>query len=335
MLTTNMSIPTSKIFKQFNKTTVLVVGDVMGDTYLFGNVDRISPEAPVPVVNVHSRESRLGGAANVAVNIKELGGEPIICSMIGSDETGSRFINLLKANNLNTGYIVKNSERITTEKSRVLSRSHQMLRFDEEIKTEINKNEETQLIESIEKVFADHKIDTVILQDYNKGVLTPRIITTVMDRCVQDDIPTAVDPKEHNFFAYKNATLFKPNLKEVKDALGLTMDASLDTLLPAHNKLREKLNHNITLITLSEKGIFIADKTDHEIIPATVRNVSDVSGAGDTVISVAALCLAQNLNKKTLAVLSNIAGGLACEYVGVAAINKEIFLENVRKVSVH
>lgn len=321
-----------KIFEEFNNTTILIVGDVMVDTYLFGDVDRISPEAPVPVVSVNSRESRLGGAANVAVNIKELGGEAIICSVIGADETGKRFCSLLDEFNLKADYILKSKNRITTEKSRVLSRNHQMLRFDEELTTNLLTSEEEQLIGLIEEAFANHNIDTVILQDYNKGVLTPGIIRTVMERCHRDNIPTAIDPKEHNFFEYRNATLFKPNLKEVKKALNLPGEGThLNTLQRANDELLVKLQHTYTMITLSEKGIFVADKTNHEMIPATIRNVADVSGAGDTVISVAALCLAQNLDKKTIGLLSNIAGGLACETVGVTPVNKKVLFENVRK----
>ena len=302
----------------------------MIDTYLLGTTDRISPEAPVPVVNINKKEKRLGGAANVALNIKSLGAEAIVCSVIGKDSSSDELSDLFKKNNLRSNYLVKSPERKTTEKTRVFSRNQQMLRFDNETDKSLSIEEEKLLIKKIDKCLEEFSIHVVILQDYNKGVLTKNVITSTIEKCRNLKIPVAVDPKRNNFFEYANVSLFKPNLKEINSALTLNIQND-DTsgLKEAAKSLFDELNAEIVLITLSEKGLFIHDNKTHHVIPGIERNIADVSGAGDTVIAVASLCLAQKISTDTLASLANIAGGLVCEHAGVVSINKEQFSSEV------
>lgn len=305
----------------------------MLDTYVFGSVSRISPEAPVPIVNVESTESRPGGAANVAMNIQSLGGKAVICSVIGNDAPGEKLLKLLSRHRFVPEHrIVKSSGRITTEKTRIFSRNHQMLRFDSETEIDLSPGDEKNMLQHIRQSIDSEKFDVVVLQDYNKGTLTKNVIHSAIAHCRKKKIPVAVDPKKKNFFEYHDVSLFKPNLREVAEALGTEVDKrNKKSLELAARALHSKLHHQITLITLSETGAFITDHKTSEIIPALVRNVADVSGAGDTVLSTASLCLALEVDFKTMGRLANIAGSLACEEVGVVPINKEHFIAEVMK----
>jgi len=315
------------IFKAFNDLKVVVVGDVMLDSYLWGTVERISPEAPVPIVSTTKRERRLGGAANVALNLKSLGAQPIICSVIGDDVDGANFLLALQENEIRSNGVLKDRSRQTTVKTRILSRRQQILRVDFETVEPISKELEDGLIEKFLKLTSD-KIDVAILQDYNKGVLTERVITEILSICKEKGIKTVVDPKSENFFAYKNADLFKPNFREITEALNTTVDPKdLNALEDLCNTLREKINNKIALLTLSENGVYIATDENQHLVSAHYRDIADVSGAGDTVLSVAALCLAMDLELKVIAELSNLAGGLVCEEVGVVPINKNKLLQ--------
>jgi len=315
------------IFKAFNDLKVVVVGDVMLDSYLWGSVERISPEAPVPIVSTTKRERRLGGAANVALNLKSLGAQPIICSVIGDDVDGANFLLALQENEIRSNGVLKDRSRQTTVKTRILSRRQQILRVDFETVEPISKELEDGLIEKFLKLTSD-KIDVAILQDYNKGVLTPRVITEILSICKEKGIKTVVDPKSENFFAYKNADLFKPNFREITEALNTTVNPKdLNALEDLCNQLREKINNKIALLTLSENGVYIATDEYQHLVSAHYRDIADVSGAGDTVLSVAALCLAMDLELKIIAELSNLAGGLVCEEVGVVPINKNKLLQ--------
>ena len=320
------------IFKSFEKLKVLIIGDVMIDSYLWGNVERISPEAPVPIVEVNKREERLGGAANVALNIQSLGATPIITTIIGDDKKANDFIEILDENNLSAEGIIKSKKRITTTKFRVIGNNTQLLRVDEEVKTNIDTEEEELLIAKIEKIINDKNIDVIIFQDYDKGVITKNIIDITVKYANSKNIPIAVDPKKRNFLSYNNVTLFKPNLKELNEGLNIKVERNnIESIKNATKILFEKLNIKLALITLSEAGVYISNYNKEEIIPAHIRNISDVSGAGDTVISVASLCLALNLDISLIAKLSNLAGGLVCEEVGVVPINRNIFLEQAIK----
>ena len=315
------------LFSKFNSCKVLVIGDVMVDSYLIGKVDRISPEAPVPVVALKKRDNMLGGAANVALNVRSLGAEAILCSVIGNDKQGDILLDLMKREGLKTDGIIRSSERITTTKFRIIGNHMQMLRVDEEIDTDLNEKDSYDLIDSISILIEEQKPDVIILQDYNKGVLSPQVIERVVEIASVKSIPVAVDPKKKNFSAYKKITLFKPNLKEINEGLKTDVDPmSVESLQKAAGVLHNSQNIELVMITLSEHGIFISSEDStgisSKIIPAEMRSIADVSGAGDTVISVAALCLAAKTDHLLMAFLSNLAGGLVCEQAGVVPVDK-------------
>jgi D-glycero-beta-D-manno-heptose-7-phosphate kinase len=322
------SLDFDNLFNSFSSVKIAVIGDVMLDTYWWGKVDRISPEAPVPVVAVTKKEQRIGGAANVALNIASLGASVHAISVLGNDDEGKQLMTLLQSNNINANYIVESAARITTNKIRIISRNQHMMRLDAEVITPLSPTEEEKLIQSFKKYIIAEKPTLVILEDYNKGVLTEKVIKEVIKLCKQHTILTAVDPKRKNFFEYKGVDIFKPNLHEVKEALNILGDEVSEKLLEEiHIALQEKLQHNISLITLSEKGVFYESGNEKNIIPTHIRSVADVSGAGDTVIAVACTVYAATKDMRLMAEMANIAGGLVCEEVGTVAIDK-IKLQN-------
>ncbi|MDX9906398.1 MAG: PfkB family carbohydrate kinase [Bacteroidales bacterium] len=324
------------IFSAFQKMKVIVIGDVMIDSYIHGRVDRISPEAPVPVVTVEKHYDRLGGAANVALNVKALGAEPLLFSVIGADEKGELFRKMIMDEGISGSGIISCRDRITTSKSRILGNNFQMLRVDEEITDDLTPEDEEQLISTLSETIFKGKVNAIILQDYNKGVLTPKVIHETLSLAASRNIPVAVDPKKRNFLLYRSVDLFKPNLKELRDGLDLEMAAAeADQLKQASEWLHNMQGIKTVLVTLSERGVFISRKNGDEpfeqmIMPAYVRKISDVSGAGDTVISVAALALAAGLEPGLLAGLANLAGGLVCEEVGVHPVNRTRLLSEAR-----
>ena len=316
------------LFQQFNLLKVVIVGDVMLDTYWWGHTDRISPEAPVPVVSLDKREQRVGGAANVALNTASLGAQTTVISVIGNDEDGNDLISLLDGHQINTTYIIRSNDRITTNKTRIMSRNQQMMRLDSEYTYDISDLMESSLFDAVKLCFKNDKPDILIFEDYNKGVLTVGLISKLIGLCKENGVVTSVDPKRKNFLSYKNVDIFKPNLKEVKEGLNLLIEQiDLSTLDKMHQALQKSLNHKISFITLSEKGVFYQMGKEASIIPTHVRNIADVSGAGDTVIAVASLVYAVTKNMHLAADMANIAGGLVCEEVGTAAINKTLFLD--------
>ena len=321
------------LFDQFSTKRVLVIGDVMVDAYLMGKVNRMSPEAPVPIVDLFEKDERIGGAGNVALNLAALGASPIICSVIGTDAEGERLIHLFNEANISTDGIYASSNRRTTVKTRVLSNNQQLLRIDSEDTTLIDTTEEGELLKQITSVL-EIGIDGIIFEDYNKGVLTPSLISDVLALAQTHQIPTTVDPKKDHFFEYKGCTLFKPNLKELKEGLQVDFDFSRNqsAFLNAVNELQSRLGNSISFITLSEHGVFIQEEEQPIFIPAHLRNIADVSGAGDTVIAVATLCLISGADVQTIAAISNIAGGLVCEQPGVVSIEKERLLNEVTKL---
>tara|TARA_B100000809_G_scaffold264760_1_gene321505 strand:+ start:202 stop:1191 length:990 start_codon:yes stop_codon:yes gene_type:complete len=323
-------IDLQNVFNEFSSKKIIIIGDVMIDTYIKGKVNRISPEAPVPVVKFESREHRLGGAANVALNIKALGGKPFICSVVGKDDNGKLLEKLINENHLQKEGIIDSDERVTTVKTRIIGNNQQLIRIDNEEAEPISSQLVFSLVQRIKEIAKKEKIDAIIFQDYNKGVLTPKVIEDIISYANENGIPTAVDPKKDNFLAYKNVTLFKPNLKELKDGLDLDFEFKSDdksVFLNAINELKEKISPKYTFVTLSESGVYINEEDNHHFIPAHLRNITDVSGAGDTVISVAALCLACDLKAELIAEVSNLAGGLVCEKVGVISIDKEQLMQ--------
>jgi D-glycero-beta-D-manno-heptose-7-phosphate kinase len=322
-----------KLFHQFTQLKVAVVGDVMLDTYWWGNVDRISPEAPVPVVAVTKKEQRIGGAGNVALNIASLGATVHMLSVLGKDEDGEQLTSLLQQNNINTKYLVHSEQRITTNKIRIISRNQHMMRLDAEMANDMAATDEDRLLFAFENYIAAENPHVVILEDYNKGVLTENVIRKIIVLCKHHHILTAVDPKRKNFFAYEGADIFKPNLKEVKEGLNILRDdLNISVLKDMHLLLEQRLQHLISLITLSEKGVFYQQEDNASIIPTHIRSIADVSGAGDTVIAVAALVFAATNDAKLMAEMANIAGGLVCEEVGTVAIDKELLIEECKKL---
>ena len=316
-----------KLFHQFTQLKVAVVGDVMLDTYWWGNVDRISPEAPVPVVAVSKREQRIGGAGNVALNACSLGAQVSMISVLGKDDDGEQLTKLLEENRINTKYIVQSEHRITTNKIRIISRNQHMMRLDAELTNDMSSIDEERLLYAFENYIAAKSPNLVILEDYNKGVLTVNVIKKIISLCTKHKILTAVDPKRKNFFSYEGVDIFKPNLKEVKDGLNILTEAvNLDVLQDMHILLQDKLKHKISLITLSEKGVFYQQDNNAAIIPTHIRSIADVSGAGDTVIAIASLVYAATNDAKLMAEMANIAGGLVCEEVGTVAIDKNKLL---------
>lgn len=313
------------IFKHRN---ILIIGDVMLDSYLFGTVERISPEAPVPIIDITHKQNKLGGAANVATNIKNLGGNPIICSVIGKDIKGDILLSLLKEKNIIIDYIYKSNNRITTDKTRIIGNNHQMLRIDEEIRTDLNEDQEY-FLAIINNAIDNEEIDCILFQDYDKGVINEYIINSIVTKSQQLKIPILVDPKKKNFLNYNKVTLFKPNFKEFKDSINIECSNKLE-LLQTGSKLLHEKEIQIVFVTLSDEGIFLSYKEDNniisKIIPGISREVVDVSGAGDTVISVATMLL-NEINIEEIAKISNIAGGLVCEEIGVVSIDKDKLLK--------
>lgn len=315
-------LPGPEIMARFAQLQVLVVGDVMIDRYITGKVDRISPEAPVPVVHFQSEEDRLGGAGNVALNMISLGANPILCSVIGDDAEGRQLGHLLPQNGLSTEGLISSAERPTTVKTRLMAQHQHLLRIDRESDHDLSEDETTRLLNRIRELLQQREVHLIVFQDYNKGVLTERVIREVLAEAGSRGIPTAVDPKRRNFWAYKGVSLFKPNLKEVRDSLPFAVEANPGSLHAAAAFIRSKLQNEITLITLSDKGLYIEQNGAQELVGTRPRSIADVCGAGDTVISVAALGRAAGLNMSDIAQLANLAGGLVCEKAGVVPVDQ-------------
>ena len=322
------------LFAEFEKKRILVVGDVMIDAYVRGKVNRVSPEAPVPIVSLDKEEDRLGGAANVALNLVALGAKPVICSVVGNDRHSKDLQRLLNEAGISGDGLVFSQDRQTTVKTRVIGNNQQLLRIDSEQTDPISPAEETALVERISELL-QKDVDALIFEDYNKGVLTPHVIHAIISEAKKHNIPTTVDPKKDNFFAYKEVTLFKPNLKELKEGLNkaVRFDPTDKTSFEeAVTELESQLKNKISFVTLSEHGVFIRDGKNQHYAEAHPRTIADVSGAGDTVIAVATLCLASGVSADKIAELANIAGGLVCETSGVVPVDREQLRSEVKRL---
>jgi rfaE bifunctional protein kinase chain/domain len=296
----------------------------MIDAYLRGKIERISPEAPIPIVTISEKEKRLGGAANVSLNIQALGATPIIFSVIGDDSKGRDLLKLFKKLDLSPEGIFIDPTRKTTVKNRVISNGQHIARIDEETTEYISNDLEEKIYTSIKKTLDNNQIDIIIFVDYDKGVITPTLIKHISNLARERGIITAADPKKRNFKLFKGIDLFKPNYKEFKE--GTKYQGKKDDLkeiLKTANDYKIKKQFKFVFITLSELGVLISNGVEKSYFPANIRHIADVSGAGDTVISVASLCLAAGLSSEQIANISNIAGGLVCEKVGVVPIDKE------------
>jgi rfaE bifunctional protein kinase chain/domain len=326
-----MSVQIDQLFSGFSDIKIGVIGDVMLDAYMWGHVDRISPEAPVPIVALDKKENRLGGAANVALNARSLGAQVFMLTVLGQDDAAQEMLSLLDQHQISVNYIVKDTNRVTTTKTRIISRNQQMLRLDDEITDDLHKELENLFLQKVESFITKEKPQVLIFEDYNKGVLTSKVISAVIEICKAHDVVMTVDPKKKNFFSYQGVHIFKPNLKEVKEALLTSLDViDQDHLQRIHTSLKDKLSHQVSFITLSEKGVFYHDLQQSAIIPTHVRSIADVSGAGDTVIATASLVYALTRDAALMAKIANIAGGLVCEEVGTVSINKDRLLQECR-----
>ncbi len=318
-----MGISVEEFFDKCKSLRVLVVGDLMVDRYLWGKVSRISPEAPVPIVDINQEENRLGGAANVALNVHAMGAQPILCGLVGADRDGVIFRHLAEELAFDSDLILPSEKRRTTVKVRVIGNQQQVLRVDREDTFPLLELEQQALLPLLIQKIPES--DLIILEDYDKGLFSPNFIRQIVQQAQQQQVPIFVDPKFRNFLSYEGVTLFKPNLKELNGGLKLQLakkdhQAIGDAIL----SLRKQMSHHLSLITLSEEGMILIDEKEaFHHFPAHYRDIVDVSGAGDTVITVASLALAAGLDPTESIILANLAGGLVCEEVGVVPINVE------------
>lgn len=323
--------PLSTLIEKFSSLRVLVIGDLMVDAYTWGKVNRISPEAPVPVVNVIKRESRLGGAGNVVLNIASLGAKPYVCSVIGDDSTGETLQGILQVAGLSTSGIITEKGRPTTVKERVIAGSQQLIRVDSETEAPISAASSKALLEQVKAWLPE--VDVILFEDYDKGVLSQGLIQDIISLAKAHQIPTVVDPKKKNFFAYSGATLFKPNLNELRDGLGLEPDAvKPESIAKTVADFKATQSFTGLFVTMSERGVYMDYAAEQIQIPAHIRQIADVSGAGDTVISIAACALAAGGSAAQIAELANLGGGLVCESLGVVPIDVELLKREAGKI---
>jgi rfaE bifunctional protein kinase chain/domain len=313
----------------FNGLKIAIVGDMMLDCYFRGEVKRISPEAPVPVLEVENEFYRFGGAANVALNILKLGGIPYPIGVIGNDNDGRIFLSLTEESKINLSGLIVDENRPTTAKIRVIAHNQHVVRIDKESKQYLSIDIEEKLMKYIEGNI--NYLDGIILQDYNKGVLTPTLIEKIISIASNNNKLITVDPKFNNFFLYKNVSVIKPNKKEAEDVLGLKLRNDNDITI-AGNRILEKTNAAYVVLTLSEDGIAVIEKNKPIKRMATkAQSVADVSGAGDTVISTLTMALAAKANIIEASYLANFAGGIVCEEVGIIPIQQDKLFETIRK----
>lgn len=318
--------PWPEVFQSFSKLRVLIIGDVMVDSYIWGVVERISPEAPVPVVQVTRRDNRLGGAANVALNIQALGATPVLCALVGEDDNGKLLRQMLEEKQLTRDGIVVSTSRPTTVKARVIAAHQHVVRIDQESDKAASAGEEAELLARVERLL--HGCDVVVFEDYDKGVITPGLIAQTVKWAKAKHIPTVVDPKKRNFLHYSGVTLFKPNVKEMRDGLKIELDPSDDRSVRASvQQLKQRLSVEGVMLTMSEHGVYIDHNGVQKAQPAHKREIADVSGAGDTVVSIAALCVGLHRSAEEIAFLANLGGGLVCQHVGVVPIDRKELLD--------
>jgi len=313
-----------ELLDTFRNLKVLVVGDVMIDSYLWGNVARISPEAPVPVITQTHTENRLGGASNVALNLRSLGAIPIICTVIGEDDAGILFRTMTIKQRMASQGIIRSPLRKTTVKTRVIAGNQHMIRIDDEADEYLDKELSEQLWKRISDIIESQEVQAVVFQDYDKGVISPEIIKKTVGLTRKKKILTLADPKSRNFKHYRGVSLFKPNFKELTEGLNLHIAKNdFKAIFGAAKRLIKEADFSLVMTTLSEHGILITDGKKYDVVHSQKRDVADVSGAGDTVIAMASLAMAAGLDTLTLARLSNLAAGLVCEKVGVVPVEKE------------
>lgn len=311
-----------ELLNNIKSKRIAVIGDVMIDRYVWGNVNRISPEAPVPVIEVESESTRLGGAANVANNITSLGAQVLLIGVVGKDLGGNEVREILNAQKTSSDGIITDPTRPTTIKTRVIAHQQHVVRIDSETKKDIDTSIQQTILSVLEKNIST--LDGIIIEDYNKGVIVKELIVKIIEIANHHKKIITIDPKFSNFFEYKNVSVFKPNKKETEEALGKKL-VSDEEIISAGKLLLEKLNAENILLTRSEKGMSLFErngKITH--IPTHARNVADVSGAGDTVIATltAMLCAGATINESSQ--LANYAGGIVCGEVGIVPIDPKL-----------
>ena len=319
----------AQLKNSFNGLKIAVVGDMMLDCYFRGEVKRISPEAPVPVLEVDNEFYRFGGAANVALNILKLGGIPYPIGVIGNDNDGRIFISLAEDSKINLSGLIIDESRPTTAKTRVIAHNQHVVRIDKESKKYLSAEVQEKLVKFMEDNIDN--LDAIILQDYNKGVLTPSLIEKIISLANKKNILITVDPKFNNFFLFKNVTVIKPNRKEAEDVLGMKLRND-DDITTAGTMILEKTNAAYVVLTLSEEGIAVFEKNKPEKrMPTKAQIVADVSGAGDTVISTLTMALAAKADIMEASYLANYAGGIVCEEVGIIPIEQDKLFDTIWK----
>jgi rfaE bifunctional protein kinase chain/domain len=314
---------------------IAVIGDLMLDRYIWGRVSRISPEAPVPIVDMESEQVRLGGAANVAQNIKSLGGHPHLLGVVGEDNSGKALIDMLGEQSFPIDGILTDPSRPTTVKTRVIAHDQHVVRIDREDKNDISSPIQKRLLEILRRIIAD--VDGIVIEDYNKGVLSKHVIKETIALGTTHKKVITVDPKFNNFFEYKDVTVMKPNRKEIEEVLGVRL-RSRDEINATGKMLLQKLNAENVLLTLGEQGMSLFESNgDISHISTKALNVADVSGAGDTVIATLSMSLAAGASMKEAVSVANFAGGIVCGYVGIIPIDphelkRTILNDNIRSM---
>ncbi len=303
----------------FSGKRIAVIGDLMLDRYYWGKVARISPEAPVPVVEIESEATRLGGAANVAHNIASLGGSPLIFGIVGGDDAGGLLRSIVRESGYSEEGILEDSSRPTTCKTRVIAHHQHVVRIDQESKADVGDNIVQNIMVALERQI--RSLDAIIIEDYNKGVVVSSLIRKAVELARQHDVMVAVDPKFNNFFEYEGVTVFKPNRKEAEEALGVRLN-SPKSIEMIGQELLQRLKADNVLLTLGEEGMSLFRQSGELLkIPTKARRVADVSGAGDTVISTLTVALAGGATMREAAILANYAGGIVCGEIGIVPIN--------------
>lgn len=307
---------------------VIIIGDLIVDRYISGVVDRISPESPVPVLDQNKDEYRLGGAANVAMNLKNLNCNITLVSTIGNDDTGKKAIHLLDKAHIDKSFLVMDENRKTTLKTRILAKNQQLLRIDYEDKHQLNKNLSDKVIRSLKDFIENNAIDAILFQDYNKGMLSASLINEIIDFAKTKQIPTFADPKKDNFLSYLGVDYFKPNLKEVTDQFSLNINPQspeISLLIAVSQKIRKALNNQCTIITLGASGIFYESENGAHLHPTDAIDVVDVCGAGDTVISVLCKAIISGFSLDKAIQLSNKCATIVCSRSGVCPIDSDSY----------
>ncbi len=315
-----------EIFLHFPGKTIAVIGDVMLDRYFWGSVSRISPEAPVPVIDLEKESFHLGGAANVASNLKSLGINSLLCGVIGKDRSGSTFVDISRNDGIDPGGLFIDNNRPTTVKTRIIGNNQQLIRLDREIRKSISDDGAKFILDALRN---NGDLSGIIFEDYNKGTLTKCLIEDIAKFAADSSIPVFVDPKKDNFFDFANSTVFKPNKKEAQQALDITIN-SADEVISAGKKLLERLQCENLLLTLGSDGMMLFESCgDISSVPTHARHVADVSGAGDTAIATLAASFIAGANIKEAATIANHAAGVVCGEPGIVSITRENLLKSV------